>query len=71
MDTAEIDKIVEPGKVLDEVFQNEYKFRSLERPKSYYYYDKLNLKWEPVDNYYCLHKLGRGKYSEVYEGANL
>jgi casein kinase II subunit alpha len=31
----------------------------------------LHLKWEPVDNYYCLHKLGRGKYSEVYEGANL
>jgi len=24
-----------------------------------------------MDNYYVYHKLGRGKYSEVFEGANL
>lgn len=42
-----------------------------ERPQSFYYYDRLNIEWADLDNYYCYHKLGRGKYSEVFEGANL
>ena len=65
------DNIVAPKKIVDEVFTGPFKFVNAERPYSYYYYDKLNLNWESLDNYYCYHKLGRGKYSEVYEGANL
>jgi len=38
------------------------------RPKCYSYYDAMNISWGDVDNYECYHKLGRGKYSEVYLG---
>ena len=65
------DDIIPPKKIVDEIFEGPYKFVNSERPFSYYYYDKLNLNWGGLDNYYCYHKLGRGKYSEVYEGANL
>ena len=65
------DDIIPPKKIVDEVFEGPFKFVNSERPFSYYYYDRLNLNWGGLDNYYCYHKLGRGKYSEVYEGANL
>ena len=65
------DHIVPHGQVQDEIFTGPFKFACSERPYSYYYYDRLNLTWEGLDNYYCYHKLGRGKYSEVFEGANL
>ena len=55
----------------DRLFTGPHKFVCSERPASYSYYDKLNLDWQAVDNYHCYHKLGRGKYSEVYEGCNL
>ena len=42
-----------------------------ERPASFSYYDRLALDWAQLDNYFVYHKLGRGKYSEVFEGANL
>ena len=58
-------------KIQDEVFQGPYKFVCSERPDSFSYYDRLNLEWASVDNYYIYHKLGRGKYSEVFAGANL
>ena len=62
-----------PGKkdIKDRLFTGPYKFVCSERPQSYSYYDKLTLDWNSLDNYYCYHKLGRGKYSEVYEGCNL
>jgi len=31
----------------------------------------LAITWGELSNYECLHKLGRGKYSEVYQGANI
>jgi len=55
----------------DRLFTGPHKFVCSDRPQSYSFYDKLNLDWQPVDNYHCYHKLGRGKYSEVYEGCNL
>ena len=69
--TTVSNNIMQPKKIVDEQFEGPFKFANSERPFSYYYYDRLNLNWESLDNYYCYHKLGRGKYSEVYEGANL
>ena len=60
-----------PKRIQDEVFQGPYKFVCSERPESFSYYERLNLDWCQLDNYYVYHKLGRGKYSEVFEGANL
>lgn len=38
---------------------------------SYWDYDKLVLKWGQQDNYEIIKKIGRGKYSEVFEGINI
>ena len=38
------------------------------RPEDYSYYGAMQLDWGEIDNYECYHKLGRGKYSEVYLG---
>jgi len=40
------------------------------RPPEYSDYDLLNLEWGTLDNYWIHKKLGRGKYSEVYEASN-
>jgi len=37
----------------------------------YYSYDSLNLAWGEQDNYEIVRKVGRGKYSEVFEGVNV
>ena len=60
-----------PKKIQDEVFQGPFKFVCNERPASFSYYDRLALDWAQLDNYFVYHKLGRGKYSEDFEGANL
>ncbi len=39
-----------------------------ERPPDYSSYNKLKIKWGSMDDYEVVHKIGRGKYSEVYEG---
>jgi len=31
----------------------------------------MSIKWGNQENYHLVHKLGRGKYSEVYEGVCL
>mmetsp|Transcript_11504 Transcript_11504/g.17316 ORF Transcript_11504/g.17316 Transcript_11504/m.17316 type:complete len:346 (-) Transcript_11504:77-1114(-) len=38
------------------------------RPFDYSYYGAMVIDWGTIDNYECYHKLGRGKYSEVYLG---
>ena len=30
----------------------------------------MKINWSPIDNYRVVHKIGRGKYSEVFEGVN-
>ncbi|KAI9310807.1 protein kinase CK2 catalytic subunit CK2 alpha-3 [Dichotomocladium elegans] len=40
------------------------------KPKEYYDYDSLQVQWGNQDHYEIYRKIGRGKYSEVFEGVN-
>ncbi|CAO3636779.1 unnamed protein product [Cunninghamella echinulata] len=44
---------------------------NLKQPKDYYEYDNLVVKWGIQDHYEICRKVGRGKYSEVFEGTNV
>jgi casein kinase II subunit alpha len=41
-----------------------------EKPKEYYDYESLKLVWGDPSHYEVIKKIGRGKYSEVFEGIN-
>lgn len=41
------------------------------QPRSYWDYDSFSLSWNPKDNYQLVQKLGRGKYSEVFEAIDV
>ena len=43
----------------------------LEKPREHSDYDNVDVKWGSQDNYEVTKKIGRGKYSEVYEGYNV
>ncbi|KAJ3372183.1 Casein kinase II subunit alpha [Kappamyces sp. JEL0680] len=49
----------------------EYANINHEMPKSYWDYDELEITWSGQDNYEIIRKIGRGKYSEVFEGINI
>ncbi|PIA44623.1 hypothetical protein AQUCO_01700307v1 [Aquilegia coerulea] len=40
------------------------------RPKEYWDYESLAVQWGEQDDYEVVRKVGRGKYSEVFEGIN-
>lgn len=40
-------------------------------PRSYWDYDNLQIAWGSQENYEIIRKIGRGKYSEVFEGINI
>ncbi|KAL3616146.1 Casein kinase II subunit alpha-4, chloroplastic [Castilleja foliolosa] len=40
------------------------------RPKEYWDYESLTVQWGEQDDYEVVRKVGRGKYSEVFEGVN-
>jgi len=40
-------------------------------PKSYWDYDNFSLSWNSKDKYQLVQKLGRGKYSEVFEAFDV
>ncbi|KAI9812445.1 MAG: Casein kinase II subunit alpha [Pycnora praestabilis] len=40
-------------------------------PRSYWDYDSVNISWGALENYEVVRKIGRGKYSEVFEGINV
>ncbi|KAG6594986.1 Casein kinase II subunit alpha-4, chloroplastic, partial [Cucurbita argyrosperma subsp. sororia] len=40
------------------------------RPKEYWDYESLTVQWGDQDNYEVVRKVGRGKYSEVFEGVH-
>ncbi|TPX37516.1 hypothetical protein SmJEL517_g00549 [Synchytrium microbalum] len=42
-----------------------------EQPRDYWDYDTLNILWGGQENYEIVRKVGRGKYSEVFEGINV
>ena len=41
------------------------------RPRSYWYYEGLQVTWGNQDCYEVIRKIGRGKYSEVFDGVNV
>lgn len=41
-----------------------------ERDKSYWDYENFELEWTTQEDYEIVRKIGRGKYSEVFEGTN-
>ncbi|KAH7445691.1 hypothetical protein KP509_01G020600 [Ceratopteris richardii] len=44
---------------------------NLTRPKEYSDYENLEFQWGNQDHYEVLRRLGRGRYSEVFEGLNI
>lgn len=41
-----------------------------QQPREYWDYENLQIQWGEIDNYEVVRKIGRGKYSEVFEGIN-
>lgn len=48
-----------------------YSTACIDKPESYYDYPSFDITWSTMEHYEVLHKLGRGKYSEVYDGVNV
>lgn len=44
---------------------------NVERPREYWDYENATIQWGNMDNYQVIRKIGRGKYSEVFEGINI
>ena len=44
---------------------------NLKRPKEYWDYESLQVQWGEQDDYQVVCKVGRGKYSEVFEGIRV
>ncbi|KAI9222789.1 casein kinase II subunit alpha [Blastocladiella britannica] len=47
----------------------EYADVNRQNPQSYWDYDNFAIEWGNPDNYEIVRKIGRGKYSEVFEGV--
>lgn len=41
------------------------------RPRDYWEYETHTIEWGNIEDYQLVRKLGRGKYSEVFEGINI
>lgn len=41
------------------------------KPREYWDYDNYEINWGNQDDYALVNRLGRGKYSEVFEGINV
>ncbi|GMN34957.1 hypothetical protein TIFTF001_005006 [Ficus carica] len=44
---------------------------NVHRPRDYWDYESLAVQWGDQDDYEVVRKVGRGKYSEVFEGINV
>ncbi|KAK4750506.1 hypothetical protein SAY87_003988 [Trapa incisa] len=44
---------------------------NVHRPRDYWDYESLTVHWGDQDDYEVVRKVGRGKYSEVFEGINV
>ena len=47
-----------------------YALVTKERPLEYSHADTLKISWSSIEDYRVIQKVGRGKYSEVFEGLN-
>ncbi|KAF4402011.1 hypothetical protein G4B88_017523 [Cannabis sativa] len=66
----------EPNEILGPSLQAMSKARvytdvNVLRPKEYWDYESLAVQWGDQDDYEVVRKVGRGKYSEVFEGINV
>ncbi|KAK7203465.1 kinase-like domain-containing protein [Myxozyma melibiosi] len=48
-----------------------YAYVNAQMPASYSDYESLQVSWGDIENYEIVKKVGRGKYSEVFEGVNI
>ena len=48
-----------------------YRDICVNRPRDYSDYESLVVSWGDQDDYEVVRKVGRGKYSEVFEGVNV
>jgi len=48
-----------------------YHDANVTRPREYWDYETLSVNWGNQDTYEVIKKIGRGKYSEVFEGVNM
>ncbi|KJE96550.1 casein kinase subunit II [Capsaspora owczarzaki ATCC 30864] len=48
-----------------------YKDVNVHRPREYWDYESLVIQWGSQEKYQIVRKIGRGKYSEVFEGINI
>ncbi|KAF8822017.1 CMGC kinase, CK2 family [Cardiosporidium cionae] len=69
----------EPNQPADSVFESALEGRYLPkyyadvnttRPREYWDYENMPIKWSQPDNYEIVRKIGRGKYSDVFEGID-
>jgi len=44
---------------------------NVHKPQEYWDYENMQLQWGCQDDYQVVRKVGRGKYSEVFEGVNI
>ena len=44
---------------------------NVQRPREYWDYEALAVSWGEQEDYEVIRKIGRGKYSEVFEGMNV
>ncbi|KAK9343997.1 kinase-like domain-containing protein [Lipomyces starkeyi] len=48
-----------------------YSYVNARMPAAYSDYDSYQIQWGEIENYEIVKKVGRGKYSEVFEGVNI
>lgn len=53
------------------IFHRVYADVNVHRPREYWDYEALTVNWGDQEEYEVIRKIGRGKYSEVFEGINV
>ena len=48
-----------------------YRDANVHRPSEYWDYENLQINWGDQEEYEVVRKIGRGKYSEVFQGVNI
>eukprot|EP00898_Chlorokybus_atmophyticus_P006078 jgi/Chlat1/6471/Chrsp45S05977 len=59
------------GSVMRQSRARVYADINVHRPREYWDYENVTVQWGNQENYEVVRKVGRGKYSEVFEGVNL